>query len=151
MNPKTKEWRSLSKKQRYEYYVVKKEGNECWDWLGCTDAKGYPRFRFNFTPIFAHRYSYELFIGDIPNGLVIDHLCNNPTCTNPKHLEPKTVYENARRGFKGMTNTMLERGACTRNLHKIKSEKHLLYFPSEKSPRCRKCFLTRFPNYKGKY
>ena len=46
----------------------------------------------------AHRVAYELAIGDIPSGLVIDHLCREHLCVYPEHLEPVTQAENVRRG-----------------------------------------------------
>ncbi len=48
--------------------------------------------------VYVHRFSYELHIGPIPEGLVIDHLCRTPACVNPDHLEPVTNAENVRRG-----------------------------------------------------
>ena len=47
----------------------------------------------------AHRFSYEYFKEEIPEGLVIDHLCRTPSCVNPDHLEPVTQYENLMRGI----------------------------------------------------
>lgn len=46
----------------------------------------------------AHRIAYELLIGPIAKGLVLDHLCRNPGCVNPDHLDPVTSAENTRRG-----------------------------------------------------
>jgi hypothetical protein len=45
-----------------------------------------------------HRFAYELLVGPIPAGLVLDHLCRNRLCVNPNHLEPVTNSENPRRG-----------------------------------------------------
>lgn len=66
----------------------------CWIWTGKL-RKGYGQFRGR--P--AHRVSYEAFVGPIPEGLVIDHLCRNRACVrpDPKHLEPVTARENDRR------------------------------------------------------
>lgn len=47
----------------------------------------------------AHRLSYEMSVGRIPDGAVIDHLCSNRDCVNPEHLEPVTNTENTRRGM----------------------------------------------------
>ncbi len=69
----------------------------CWHWTGAKTDKGYGRFYLNGNK-HAHRISYELLIGPIPNGLVIDHLCRNPSCVNPAHLEPVTHVENVKRG-----------------------------------------------------
>lgn len=69
----------------------------CWEWLG-HKANGYGRFSVNDREVQAHRLVYELFVGQIPEGLQIDHLCRNPGCVNPKHLEPVTQEENILRG-----------------------------------------------------
>ena len=46
---------------------------------------------------FAHRQSYVFVVGEIPDGLELDHLCRNPPCCNPEHLEPVTHAENMAR------------------------------------------------------
>jgi hypothetical protein len=71
----------------------------CWTWLGWKDDKGYGRVIFDGRNRGVHRVSYELLVGPIPQGLHIDHLCRNPACVNPAHLEPVTLVENARRGY----------------------------------------------------
>lgn len=75
----------------------------CWEWLCGATADGYGRMRVTkahkvHEVMFTHRAAYEEWVGPIPEGLVIDHLCRNPTCCNPAHLEPVTQTENVLRG-----------------------------------------------------
>lgn len=67
--------------------VDKRSDLECWPWLGPANALGYGVFSFRYHRTMAHRVVYELTKGPIPKGLVIDHLCKNPGCVNPSHLE----------------------------------------------------------------
>jgi len=73
----------------------------CWEWAGTKNHGGYGLFYFNKKSVFAHRFSYEQYKGKIPNGLELDHLCRNPCCCNPAHLEAVTHKENVQRGMAG--------------------------------------------------
>jgi hypothetical protein len=72
----------------------------CWEWRASRDRDGYGRFRFPGCLRRSHRLAYEWLVGEIPEGLQLDHLCRNTACVNPTHLEPVTSKENTRRGLR---------------------------------------------------
>jgi hypothetical protein len=81
--------------ERFWSFVDKTDG--CWLWTGHT-ARGYGFFSQDWKRTAAHRVSYEWTVGPIPNGMQLDHLCRNPRCVRPDHLEPVTGRENLMRG-----------------------------------------------------
>ena len=81
------------RKSPHEYLVDPETG--CWNWQLAKDRKGYGRRYFNGRqgrP--AHRVAYELANGPIPGGMVVMHLCDNPSCVNPAHLALGSVADN---------------------------------------------------------
>ena len=102
----------------------------CWLWDGHVGANGYGQIKGKLKVMGAHRFSYEGHIGQIPDGLDLDHLCRVRSCVNPAHLEPVTRKENARRGLRGM-KTHCPQG------HPYSGEN--LYVYSNGHRRCKKC------------
>jgi hypothetical protein len=98
--------------ERFLLNVQKEPGEDgCWLWVpvsrgACIDRDGYGRFHYRGRPGVkanwhrAYRVAYRLFVGEIPEDRpVLDHLCRNRRCVNPKHLEPVTSRENTIRGM----------------------------------------------------
>lgn len=94
--------------ERFWSKVHKAEG--CWIFTGAL-SKGYGVFRIGCKNVPAHRLSWELSLGLIPKGLQIDHLCRNPSCVNPAHLEPVTQKTNVLRGV-GLTAQNARKTHC---------------------------------------
>ena len=79
---------------------------DCWLWMGARHTLGYGQWagtkrwrqRYLNATTLAHRLVWMTLVGPIEDGLTLDHLCRNPPCVNPDHLEPVTHRENIRRG-----------------------------------------------------
>lgn len=112
--------------------------DECWPWLAGKDSNGYGHMYDGQRQIRAHRLAWELFVGPIPSGLHIDHLCRNHSCVNPGHLEPVTSRENALRGV-GPTAINARRTHCIRG-HPY-DEANTYWYKGMR--RCRVCHAAR--------
>ena len=86
--------------QRFKFFCLPPDSNGCIRWNGGIINSGYGHFHIDRTKqVLAHRFSYELAKGAIPNGMEIDHLCRVLDCVNPLHLEAVTSQENHRRFY----------------------------------------------------
>lgn len=92
------------------------EVGDCWEWTAGTINGGYGLFQESAGKgMVAHRWLWLYIVGPIPDGLVLDHLCRNPPCVNPDHLEPVSQAENVRRGVLGIRMTVSQRAIRNRN------------------------------------
>lgn len=87
----------MSLTERFESKFIKKGDSECWEWIASISTPGYGQISEGGRKgrnLGAHRVSYELYKGKIPNDLVVDHICRNRRCVNPNHLRLITRVEN---------------------------------------------------------
>jgi hypothetical protein len=103
----------------------------CWVWQRAKTTAGYGTLTVEGRTAYAHRVFYEGYVADIPRGSVIDHLCRNPACCNPDHLEPVTFAENMRRA---------RRTVCKRG-HSLSEEN--VYVAPDGERQCRECNRIR--------
>jgi hypothetical protein len=114
---------------------------DCWLWQGA-QKDGYGLIRVAGRMRSAHRASYETFVGPIPPGLEIDHLCRNHACIYPAHLEPVTHGENVRRGS-APTADNARKTHCLRG-HPLSGDNLYIFFQNGKKSRaCKACRKTR--------
>lgn len=126
--------------QFYSKLILGHAGNH-WSLAVKTNRRGY-----HVLPVgkgktrFGHVVSHELFVGPIPDGYEVDHLCRITWCCNPRHLEAVTPQENKRR-------TRLD--ACRAGLHDMNDPANVYIAPNDGGRRCHPCQITRnYNNYK---
>lgn len=124
----------LSERELFDRHVDKSAGpSACWPWTGAINrGTGYGVFQSKSTTI-AHRFAY----GQVPSGMVIDHLCRNKRCVNPLHLEAVTQRVNMLRGEAPAAKSVRHQ-LCQRGLHRLD-----IAGSRNSEGRCRECVNAR--------
>lgn len=107
----------------------------CWFWEAYKSPDGYGRLQVPGMGQLAHRVSYLVFVGPIPEGTSLDHLCRNRACVNPAHLEPVSWRENILRG-EGVAAHRARQTHCKRGHEFV--EENVYRFPNGRRG-CRTC------------
>lgn len=143
-------WATKSIEERFWNKIVKSD--TCWIWMGQITDDGYGCAFDKGKEIKAHRLSYELNVGPIPDGLEIDHTCHtcknckggvtcrHRRCVNPDHLEPVTRVENVRRGV-SFSAVNSRKTHCKRG-HPLCAE-NVYFYNNGRYRSCRTCALDK--------
>lgn len=117
----------------------------CWIWEGSRSPAGYGLISVDgrYRPV--HRVAYELFRGEIPDGLVLDHLCRVPACCWPSHLEPVTHGMNVARGAAPVA-VANRNGTCLSGRHDMTD----VYVRKNGVRQCRPCQLEKGATYRAR-
>lgn len=124
----------------WSHVAVPYQPSGCWEWTACKSKQGYGKVGLAGKCFKAHRVAYHLLIG-LPTHLVCDHLCRNPSCVNPDHIEVVANEENNRRGF----------GAASLNRRKQNCKCGRVYsFRIDGSRFCATCSSERNRSYRDR-
>ena len=133
--------------KRLESKFDRTNDGSCWVWKGPTTIWGYARFWLRRKGVYAHRLMYTLYRGPIPNGLILHHVCKNPSCVNPNHLTPISNKKNILWG--NSPSAVNFRKTHCKQGHEF--TKNNTYIASDGERGCRKCHANRQKKYrKGK-
>ena len=134
--------------ERFESKIVRRESG-CWEWSGAHfQTTGYAIFNVpspkdgRWRPATAHRIGYQLFVGPIPDGLNIDHLCRNRGCVNPAHLEPVQQRTNMLRGD-APSAISVRTNRCQRGHEFTPQNTHVRIRNGKPKRDCRECVRER--------
>lgn len=138
-------YQRMSVEERFWAKVEKTDS--CWLWRGTIGRGGYGHFAVGSRPVKAHRFAYELVKGEIPDGLSLLHVCDNPPCVNPDHLTPGTNSDNQRDSVEKRRHKESRKTECAKG-HPYSPDN--TYVDPRGRRQCRICRAEANRRWKGK-
>lgn len=137
----------ISIEDRFWKKVSPEPNSGCWLWTACVFPAGYGKLMVEGKTESAHRVSYRMHVGEIPDGLELDHLCRVRCCVNPDHLEPVTRSVNVKRGLMGRLgcNSESKKTHCPGG-HPYSGDN--LVIGTDGSRRCKACKSVHYKNWR---
>lgn len=129
--------------------IVRIPESGCWIWIGSLTGYGYGETWWNNTKHFVHVLMHKLFVGEVPKGFEVDHLCKVRCCCNPEHLEAVTHAENVKRSssWHHVVNYHKAQTHCQRG--HAWTEENTYVEPNGKR-RCLECKRQRMRNWRAR-
>ena len=126
----------MSDGERFASKIKLNKKTRCWDWIGGPFTHGYGVFKAKGKTWRAHRFSFVLLKGEIPEGKILHHKCENKLCVLPEHLELVTLRQHPKISTKHNTN----KTHCIRG-HPLSGSN--LYVKPNGKRQCSKCHKDR--------
>ena len=118
-------------------------GTQCWEWQGSLIHGGYGRFRLRGIRHRAHRLFYEAFVEVIPPELDCDHLCRNPPCVNPAHIDPVPTRVNVLRAPESLASINFWKTECPKG-HPLAGDNLVAWELKQGKRACKTCARARY-------
>lgn len=134
------------------FWAKVRKSDDCWEWTASKKPSGYGQIRQrvngSWTSSYAHRVSYELANGPIPDGLLVCHRCDNPECVRPIHLFLGTNADNLQDMASKGRHFLTGRPKCRTGQHERTPDN--IYVNGKGVHQCRACMRDKQRRYRAK-
>ena len=144
---------SMKQARSWKHHKLVRHNAEsgCWEWIGATSSDGYGRVRFRGRRTGLHRITFQVQNGEVPDDMVIDHVCRNRKCCNPAHLRCVTPRDNALQNSVGIAQANAAKEKCPRCGSRFQPTKFKTKDGTYRDLRyCRPCKLKQMKDWRRK-